>query len=230
MPDITDVKGVSDARAEDLAEAGYTTVDDLATADFDELTDVSGIGPSTADDLIESAQDVIRENTLQDEQTQEDDDYEPTEVEEPTEEELRELVEDESEDDPDFEDIDVEDDDDAPEETTIEIEEPYTFTLELETVDEHDYLYHAILSIRIGQIYVNGPQAEVAEQVLDELRELDGTGSIELTLNTAELNALFTGLRQAKVSYQGIGDGKKSFMAITDVVEQIQSARDEFLQ
>lgn len=233
MPELTDVNGVSDARAEDLRDAGYTTVDDIATADFETLTDVSGIGPSTADDLVESAQDVIRETTLQgDEETQDaddEDDYEPTEVEEPTEDDLRELVEDDTEDGPDFEDMDAEDDEDEPEETTVEIEEPYTVTFQLETQDEYDYLMHAMLSVRLGQVYVSGPQREVSEAVLNAIRPLGGAGEAELTLNTAELNALFTSLRKAKVSYQGIGDGQQSFNAISEMLEQVQSVREEFV-
>jgi predicted flap endonuclease-1-like 5' DNA nuclease len=50
---ITDVKGVGDTRADDLADAGYHTADDLYFASDEELTDVDGIGDYTVEQIRE---------------------------------------------------------------------------------------------------------------------------------------------------------------------------------
>lgn len=53
--ELTDITGIGEELASDLADAGYGQIDEIATADPDELTDVQGIGDAKADSLIDSA-------------------------------------------------------------------------------------------------------------------------------------------------------------------------------
>ena len=48
ITELTDISGVGDAKAEQLREAGFTSVDQVRGADQDELADVDGIGMALA--------------------------------------------------------------------------------------------------------------------------------------------------------------------------------------
>lgn len=57
--ELVDIWGVGDARAEDLVEAGFESVRDVAEASTEDLTELSGIGSSTAEKMKESARDLL---------------------------------------------------------------------------------------------------------------------------------------------------------------------------
>ena len=54
-PDLTDLDGVGEKRAELLHRRGYTSVETLLDATLDDLVEIDGIGPATATDLLASA-------------------------------------------------------------------------------------------------------------------------------------------------------------------------------
>lgn len=56
---LEDVWGVGASRAEDLRDAGFESVRDVADATTDELSEVSGIGASTAEKMVDSADDLV---------------------------------------------------------------------------------------------------------------------------------------------------------------------------
>lgn len=58
-PELVDVWGVGEARAEDLRELGLETVADVADASVDELSEISGVGEKTAQKMIDSAKDLV---------------------------------------------------------------------------------------------------------------------------------------------------------------------------
>lgn len=57
--ELEDIWGVGASRADDLRDAGFDSVQDVADASTDALTEVSGIGDSTADKMIDSAKDLV---------------------------------------------------------------------------------------------------------------------------------------------------------------------------
>lgn len=232
MAEITDVKGVSDSRADDLQEEGFTTIDDVATASPDALAEVSGIGMSTAEGLIESAQDVIREDTLgeEDEDSEEEEQTQAADDEgtdEPSEEELRELVEEQPEGEISADDVDAEDDEEGSELVEVEPEEPYDVEIALETGSQYDFFYSVMLDVATNRLYVSGPQEELANYVLDSLRGLSGSGVVELELDTSELNALHAAVVKAKTSHQG--GGSRAHSTLKEVEGQVKSAREEYV-
>ncbi len=105
--ELTDVEGVSEAKAESLREAGYSSVDDLRAASREELMDVSGIGKALSArikaDIGEAEPDTQAEETTEEpsektleeeidegtesEETQKDDEEQETDLEEESSEE-----------------------------------------------------------------------------------------------------------------------------------------------
>lgn len=239
MADLTDIKGVSDSRADDLRDADFITVNDVATTTEDELAEVSGIGQSTAADLIDSAQDVVRADTLGEDDAED-------EAEEETEE-FEDSVPDVTEDNDEYTEEDIEDlleeteemdgggDDESPasdeeeDEEAVEDDGPdeYEFTLAIEDDEMYDFFYHAVVSMRVGEIRANYQQEVVAEEILDQLRDFDGAGSITLSLTRDELNSLHAVLAQAQSSYKAYGT--EAFNAIQSTREQVQRVREAFL-
>jgi predicted flap endonuclease-1-like 5' DNA nuclease len=58
-PELDDLWGVGASRADELREADFDSVQDVADASTDALTEVSGIGESTAEKMIDSAGDLV---------------------------------------------------------------------------------------------------------------------------------------------------------------------------
>lgn len=233
MPSLTEIKGVSESRAEDLREEDFVTVDDVATADPGDLTDVSGIGSATAPDLIEEAQNVITDSTLdQSEEEEEDDSVDntvpdleegPEEDEEVTEEDLEQLLE-EDEGEPDSV-PDLEDDDGEPEEVDVG-PETYELTLTLYDEDMYDYFAYAITDMKVGTVRVSNTQEALAENILGELRTLGGVGELTLSLTEDELNTLNASLTRSATAYKRHGIDVHN--DIIDVKEQVSEVREHF--
>lgn len=232
MVSLTDVKGVSDSRADDLREEGYTTVDDIATTSADDLSEVSGIGTSTAEGLIESAQDVIRDDTLTEEDEDEEDDYEVPDLEDEDDEEDEVTVEDleelngEAPDGPPTANVNVEDDEGEPREVDV-TPEVYEVTLSLENDEEYVYFMHAITEMLIGNVRVTYQQSQIAEDILSEIISLDGAAEITLDLTEAELNALNVVMRKTARNYKNTD--LAAFHTVRAIGQQVSDARDEFL-
>lgn len=60
-PTLTDIQHVADSRAEDLREAGYESVGEIAAADQSALSEVEGIGNTRAAQITASANDLLGE-------------------------------------------------------------------------------------------------------------------------------------------------------------------------
>jgi len=228
MPEITDVKGVSDSRAEDLAENGYNSVEDIATAEEDELTDVSGVGPSTASDLVDSAREVLQaEHGVEAEPEEEDDEEEEEDV---TIEDLEEINKEEPDgyNEPrDEEDVTAEDDDPEPEEVDTS-PELYDVTLTLPEDESYDYLILALVELKVQRVSASHEQSRIAEGLLEEFRPLGGAGEVTVSMDSEELNTLHSAVTQVTMRYQGNND-VEAFNALKNIEEQIQDARSEYL-
>lgn len=59
--DLTDVDGISEATAKELRDAGFESVEGIATAG-DDLEDVKGFGPARADEIGSNAQALLEEH------------------------------------------------------------------------------------------------------------------------------------------------------------------------
>jgi hypothetical protein len=62
-PTLTDIQYVGDGRAEDLREAGYESVEDVATVGQNTLTEIDGIGETRAGQITASATDLLDEQS-----------------------------------------------------------------------------------------------------------------------------------------------------------------------
>lgn len=229
MPEITDVKGVSDSRAEDLDEEGYSSVEDIATADEDELTDVGGVGPSTAEDLIDSAQGLLQEEHGVDAEPEPEAEEEEPE-EDVTIEDLEEINEEEPDgyDEPrDEEQVTAEDDDEEPEEVDAS-PDLYDVSIALETDESYDYLMLALIELKERRVSASHAQARMADGLLEEFRPLGGAGEVTVSMDSEELNTLHSAVKQVTTRYQGNND-VDAFDSLNDVLDQIQSARAEYL-
>jgi hypothetical protein len=60
-PAITDIQHVGESRADDLREAGYESVGDVATADKSAVAEIDGIGETRTGQITASATDVLDE-------------------------------------------------------------------------------------------------------------------------------------------------------------------------
>ena len=80
---ITDIDGVGPARADTIAESGFTDVDEVAYAPLSEFVDATGINESTADGIISAATDLLEEEEFVelDNLEEDEDDATPEEVE-----------------------------------------------------------------------------------------------------------------------------------------------------
>lgn len=245
MTSLTDITGVSESRAENLREEGFTTVDDVANATESELTVVDGVGDATAPDLIQSARDVLRStiegddgdaeeeaetNTAGGDAEDEEDAEEFPDIdsstggEEVTEEDLEGLNGDDGgpDDEPD-----AEDDEGEPEDVDVTPDE-FEVTISLESADEFDYLVYALIDMRLGRVNVTHRQDSIANDLLEEVRPLAGAGEVTLETTEAELNALHALLTQTATAYQG-ESAVEAFNAIQAVKEQVQTAREEYV-
>lgn len=239
MANLEDINGVSDSRADDLRDADFVTVDDIATAEPEDLTEVSGIGEATAEGLIESAQDVITSQTLGDdeggeeeegeaaEEEQTQDDAGEDDVPEVTEEDLQELVENEPEGEPGIEDVTAEDDDAEPREVEV-VSAPYDVTISLDTDAQYDYFYFAIIEMKLANNSRAIRGTDVGERVIEQLRGMQEPGDVELSLSRDELNSLYAAVKNTKTSYQGVGRNE-AFLALRSVEDEIQAAREEYI-
>lgn len=60
-PSLTDIQHVGESRADDLHEAGYNSVEDVAASDQSPLTEINGIGGARAETIMENASALLDE-------------------------------------------------------------------------------------------------------------------------------------------------------------------------
>lgn len=253
MADLIDISGVSETRADNLRDEGFTSVDDVATADASDLEDVHGVGESTAYDLIDSAQEVITaehsvdeeaddepaqeptdEPDLEDLEEIEEEDDEPKEEEpeaeeepdreEVTEEDVQELVEEAQEDEPEEE----EDEEPEAEEDVEEDSGPYSVSLDVETDEQYDYLMKALIEMKLERSNNAADAGHSAQLVLDATRPLGGAGTVEVELEDVQLNHLHAAVQQAESRHQRSRE-TDAFEALRDVKRQVDKEREEHL-
>ena len=229
MTELSDVKGVSDTREENLSEEGYETVEDVAAADVGGLEGVTGVGEATAETLIESAQTLLQEQHGVEEESE----PEPEPEEETGEvsiEELEEINSDEPDgyNEPrDEEEVTAEDDD--PDDMRVVDASPEIFDVEI-TISEgqqYDYLVSALVQLQTQRISGSNEQAQMAADILDEVRQVSGTGTITLSVDSGEMNTLHSAIKQVTTSYQG--RSRTAHRSLNNILEQVQEARREHL-
>lgn len=229
MTELSDVKGVSDTREANLAEEGYETVEDVAGADVGGLEGVTGVGEATAGTLIESAQTLLQEQHGVEEESE----PEPEPEEETGEvsiEELEEINSDEPDgyNEPrDEEEVTAEDDD--PDDMRVVDTSPDIFDVEI-TISEgqqYDYLVSALVQLQTQRISGSNEQAQMAADILDEVRQVSGTGTITLSVDSGEMNTLHSAIKQVTTSYQG--RSRTAHRSLNNILEQVQEARREHL-
>lgn len=97
MVDVTDISGIGATKAETLAEHGFESVEEIATADPDELAEVKGVGENRALEYIVGAENLLDEVEEESEEEQSGEEFDLTPAD------LSEEQDDEVEEDPYFE-------------------------------------------------------------------------------------------------------------------------------
>lgn len=115
----------------------------------------------------------------------------------------------------------------AADESEDEDNGPYTFTLNVSDPKHFDYIVASLVRVETERRSSNPGQAEIADHILSELRGLDGTGDVELTMEGDEINTLHSALVQQENNYQGRVDGP--FNAVRDLRSQVDEVRSEHL-
>jgi len=234
MTDLGDVKGVSDTRAENLSEEGYESVEDIAGAEVDGLEEVTGVGESTAETLIDSAQSLLQEQhgvESEDEpETEEETEGETEDTGEVSIEELEEINSEEPDgyNEPrDEEEVTAEDDD--PDERRVVDTSPEIYDVEITLTqpEQYDYLVLALVQLKTQEVSASGEQSQMASGLLDEIRDISGTGSFTVSVDRNELNTLHSAVKQVTTSYQG--RSIEAFNALKAVLDQVEEARRENL-
>lgn len=234
MANLTDIKGVSDSRAEDLEDEGFTSVDDVAEADAKDLTEVSGVGEATAYDLIDSAQGVLKEEHLGEEEAEEETEEEREDVdledleevnEEPpegyAEGEPEEPDDEEGEGEEEVEDTSAEDEEDAaPEEFDVEIE--------VNSDLQYDFLLKALVDMKLERSSNNQATQNAIQKAIDAVRPLGGEGQFSVTVTANELNRLHAAVQQAETRHQR-NRQTDAFEAMREMKDQVNAARSEYV-
>jgi hypothetical protein len=258
MVELTDLDGVASGRAENLQEAGYESVEDVAAADAEVMGEVVNYLPQdTALSLIVQAQDMIEEAEEDDaseesalggdgsiteeiseaaDETSGAIEEEGEALDEEVDQELKEEVESV------VEEVDVE----ALEEELDELEgevkpEPASsdepepepsgdivFELTLETPMQYDTLYDCVMDQRATLIRTNRDGVDAFSEVLDIVRQASYGETVELSMNEGTLNDFHNAVRKKGVEYKG--DNLIEHMdAINKVLNQVNTAREENL-
>jgi hypothetical protein len=247
MVDVTDLDGVASGRAENLAEAGYESVEDVANGDPEIMAEVVNYLPEdTALSLVVQAQDMLDESEdepAESEETMLDGDASITEEiseaaeetsdslekeEEALDEELDELEEEMAKDKP-SEEPEPAEWVEATAETSEEPEpEQIVFELKIETPMQYDTLYDCVMDQRATLIRTNRDGVDEFSEVLDIVREATYGETVELSMDEATLNDLHNAVRKKSVTYKG--DNLIEHMdAVNKILAQVNSARDEHL-
>jgi len=228
MVELTDIKGVSDTRADNLVEEEYRTVSDVASADVDGLTGVRGVGQSTAESLVESAQTVLQEaHGVERVVEAESDDSSGDDVSIEDLEEINSDSPDGYNEPRDEEEVTAEDDDPDEIRDVDTSPELYDVEIEITEAEQYDYLVSALVQLRTQNITSSNEQAQMANNILDEVRTVSGVGTFTLTVDSGELNTLHSAVKQVATSYQG--RSRVAHRLLKEILGQVQEERREHL-
>jgi len=244
MVNVTDIKGVGPSKAENLAENGYESVEDIAQADPDALSSVKGVSEDRALEYMVSAGDLLDEESQDDSEQREEasdefdltpdevgeelqDDADDAESEdegevEVVEDDEEESAEDESEGDS-GESLDAGEDSDGGDE--VDEEPTYEVTVDFNTRMEYHTFHAAIMRYHETQYTSNQPKADAMQMILDGLESGDG---FEYEVSEEEFNTLHTAVKQCRTDYQG-NNLIDHMDALNKVEEQINNQRRDLL-
>lgn len=238
MAELTDMDGVAGGRASNLKEAGFESIEDIATAEQEALAEVNYLPEDTALELIVQAQ-----NMVEDSEADESDEPEQSIAEEIGDavEEVEDEIEEGADDIIDEAEETVEDVAETVEETAEDIVEGDTdsdeddgpnvveFSLTFDEGLEYDTFFDAVMGQRSNMLQTNRDGVEQFDHALDQMRESTGTGTtIELSMEEGQLNDLHNCVRQTMIAYKG--DNLIDHMeALQSVLNDINDVRDEHL-
>lgn len=224
MVDVTDIKGIGPAKAETLDDHGYSSLEDIATADQDTLGDVDGVGGDRALEFIVGANDLLEDEgeELEDEQGEsEGDEFDltPSEVSDEVDEVLDEEEDELTDDSPD--ESDVKADTTSEDESTESDDDEDVYSVNLSFASRREYdTFHASLMRRHEDVFSgNQPAADALENCLEQL---DDRTSVEYELTEYELNTLHTAVKQARTEYQG-----RNLIDHMDALKEVEAQVDE---
>lgn len=215
MVELQDITGVGASRAEDLQEMGYTSVEDVANANPEDLTELSRVAEDRAIEIVVDAQNLAgseEEPSVEEADSTDEGTESGSETITFDEEELDEEVEALEEEVP------------APDEgTESEEEREPNRVFELSTDFsplEKEVSVYALLDSYTRLRSRNVARSNACFRVLEKLR--DGA-SVELT--EEELNAFHAAIRQQRLEYQG--NNHVEMMRVATGVEDSVSALRE---
>lgn len=215
MVELQDITGVGASRAEDLQEMGYTSVEDVANANPEDLTELSRVAEDRAIEMVVDAQNLAgseEEPPVEEADSTDEGTESGSETITFDEEELEEEVEELEEEVP------------APDEgTESEEEREPNRVFELSTDFsplEKEVSVYALLDSYTRLRSRNVARSNACFRVLEKLR--DGA-SVELT--EEELNAFHAAIRQQRLEYQG--NNHVEMMRVATGVEDSVSALRE---
>lgn len=215
MVELQDITGVGASRAEDLQEMGYTSVEDVANANPEDLTELSRVAEDRAIEIVVDAQNLAgseEEPSVEEADSTDEGTESGSETITFDEEELDEEVEALEEEIP------------APDEgTESEEEREPNRVFELSTDFsplEKEVSVYALLDSYTRLRSRNVARSNACFRVLEKLR--DGA-SVELT--EEELNAFHAAIRQQRLEYQG--NNHVEMMRVATGVEDSVSALRE---
>lgn len=239
MVKLTDLDGVASGRAENLEEAGYESVDDVANGDHEIMGEVVNYLPEdTALSIVVQAQDMLEEeedeSSESDEMTLDGDASITEEISEAAEETSESLDEEEDEMDEamgseELDELEEEVAEAEPsEETETKTSDEIVFELTLETPMQYDTLYDCVMDQRATLIRTNRDGVDEFSEVLDIIREASYGETVELSMDEGTLNDLHNAVRKKSVTYKG--DNLIEHMnAVNKILAQVNSAREENL-
>lgn len=223
MIEVTDIEGVGPSTADDLADEGYESVEDVAQADPDDLSDISGISEDRALEFMVSAGDLLdAEEEVEEETAGDEFDLTPDEVGEELQEEVEE------DDGPEVEVVEDDEEDAVVEDEGEDAEdepESYTVSVDFETRLQYHTFHAAIMRYHEKQYTSNQPKADAMQLILDGLESGEG---VEYELDEEQFNTLHTAVKQCRTDYQG-NNLIDHMDALSSVEEQINDQRRDYL-
>lgn len=216
MVELQDITGVGASRAEDLQEMGYTSVEDVANANPEDLTELSRVAEDRAIEIVVDAQ------NLQDSE-EEPSVEEADSTDEGTESGSETITfdEEELEEELDVLEKEVPESDEAVELVEEEREPSRAFELSTDFSPlEKEVSVYALLDSYTRLRSRNVARSNACFRVLEKLRDSE---SVELT--EEELNAFHAAIRQQRLEYQG--NNHVEMMRVATGVEDSVSALRE---
>ena len=223
MTELTDVKGIGPARAEEFTEAGYDTVESIAETTSAQLAEDTSISEGKASNIITSAQE---SGGTEDIVTTEDIVEGAFEETPDSEEEETDDSEDEESEEKEAESDDSEEEETDGSEEEEETQESNTILVELDATPlQEDLLVATLVNHYTTQKRRNASRAEACLTILEKRRE---TSELKFELTSLQLNTLYAAIKEKRNFYQG--KNLINYMNELRVLEdQVQEYRNEFV-